>query len=353
MVEKVFHIRRNQNDLGIVPLEGTPPTMSPDIICYQNGVLTYKEAVDSYSKYICKHFLQSFANLIYVRGRNNTDVEQNGEVKLYYSPLTLLYLPDKWMPMKTVSEKNIIELRQAMHEKAEPGAVVLCSEAFILFDVENPKLHHCMLAMSRQKGEEWLKLPTSFNGDKGLWDFLRSHANIAYNNIVIEIGFSNHHSEVVMIGNHNDYEELYAVRFSLASMDCYGNSTFGDCNIGRIQMLSTDIDCSFEYNIYPEGDKSSAVSQAFRLPSMSNKSIIITYFADDKSKKVYGTIRHDYITCNSNGSIPIRNDNHRIFKTTDHLGNEIQISTDAKLGDYTIVFTDETEKVSDMLQFDL
>lgn len=342
--EKVFHIRRNQNDQGLVPLEGPSPTMSPDIICYQNSLFTYTDAVNSYSNYVCKHFLQGTANLIYVRGRNNTDIAQNGEVKAYYSPLTLLYLPDKWIPMESqTTGKYVVELRQAMHEKAEAGAIVLCSEAFLLYDVENPKLHHCMLAISRQKGEEWLKLPPSFTGDKGLWDFLREHANIAYNNIVIETGFLNQHSEVVMVGNHNSYDESYAVRFSLVSRDQYKNDTFGGCNIGRIQLLSTDIDSPFDFNVYPEADDEMVVSPAFRLPAGCQKSILITYFAADPTKKVYGTIVHDYITCNSQGSIPARNDSHRMLKTTNHLGKEIQVNTDAKLGDYTIVFTDDEE----------
>lgn len=341
--EKVFHIRRNQKDQGFVPLEGPSPTMSPDIICYQNSIFTYEDAVNSYSKYVCKHFLQDSANLIYIRGRNNTDIAQNGEVKAYYSPLTLLYIPRKWTPMKTVNGKDVVELRQAMHEKAEAGAIVLCSEAFLLYDVENPQLHHCMLAQSRRKGEEWLKLPPAFQDDKDLWDFLRQHANIAYNNIVIETGFHNQHSEVVMIGNHNSYDESYAVRFSLASNDEYKNDTFGGCNIGRIQLLSTDIDSPFDFNIYPEADQSVVLSPAFRLPANFQKSILITYFAADTGKKVYGTIVHDYITCNSKGSIPVRNDSHRILKTTDHLGKEIHVNTDAKLGDYTIVFTDNEE----------
>ncbi len=211
--------------------------MSPDIICYQNSIFTYADEVNSYSKYVCKHFLQGTANLIYVRGRNNTGIAQNGEVKAYYSPLTLLYLPDKWIPMESqILGKYIVELRQSFHEKAEAETIVLGSEAFLLFDVEPSKLHHCMLAISRQKGKDWLKLPSSFEGDIGLWDFLRAHANIAYNNIVIETGFFNQHSEVVMVGNHNNYDESYVVRFSLVSKDQSENDTFGGCNIEMMRL---------------------------------------------------------------------------------------------------------------------
>lgn len=88
-VEKEFLIRDTLKDDGTVPSSETP-TYSPDIICYQNNILTYSDAISSYQSYICKSFLQDSINLVYVRAKNNTGMETKGEVKAFYSPLTLL-----------------------------------------------------------------------------------------------------------------------------------------------------------------------------------------------------------------------------------------------------------------------
>lgn len=337
-IEKVFHIRHNQTDTGIVPAPGPAPTMSPDIICYQNHILAYQDAVESYQRYICKHFLQDTANLVYIRARNHTGKAAQGEVKAYYSPLTLLYLPKQWKPLKTATGNLTVGLFQDQRIEADPDAIVLGYEAFVMYSVEDPHLHHCMLAVSRVKGEEWLELPEKFNGDAGLWSFLRQHANIAYNNIVIETGFVNQYSEVVMIGNHNGYEERYAVRFSLE-----GGDTFGGCNIGRIQLLSTDIRAPFDLDVFPQGDDCTVVSPVFSLPGGMEKSIVVTYFAADRAKKVYATVKHDYIPCNSRGLIPVSNDRDNVLLSRDHTGQEILLNADTKLGDFTVVFTDREE----------
>lgn len=188
-IEKAFLIRDTKDDDGHLPSVNTP-THSPDIICYQNSILTYNDAKNSYKNYICKSFLQDTINLIYIRGKNNTGVAQNGEAKAFYCPLSLLYLPHQWKPLFTETGNEIVELWQAEYEKAQPDAIVLCNRPFVLQKVENPNQHHCLMAMTRQKGEEWLELPENFDGNKELWAFLRAHSNMANNNIVIEKGFS-------------------------------------------------------------------------------------------------------------------------------------------------------------------
>lgn len=170
--EKTFLIRDTLADEGYVP-SSSSPTYSPDIICYQNSILTYTDACKSYNSYICKSFLQDSVNLVYVRAKNNTGIAQNGEVKAFYSPLTLLYLPDQWKKMYTQDGNEIVELCQAQTVEAEVDAIVLCKNPFLLMNVEDPNLHHCMMALSRTKGEEWLELPEKFDGGCRIMGFLK------------------------------------------------------------------------------------------------------------------------------------------------------------------------------------
>lgn len=335
--EKTFLIRDTLADEGYVP-SSSSPTYSPDIICYQNSILTYTDACKSYNSYICKSFLQDSVNLVYVRAKNNTGIAQNGEVKAFYSPLTLLYLPDQWKKMYTQDGNEIVELCQAQTVEAEVDAIVLCKNPFLLMNVEDPNLHHCMMALSRTKGEEWLELPEKFDGDVGLWDFLKKHSNIAYNNIVIEQGFYRQHSELVMIGNHNTYSESYTIRVVLEKKEKAQADTFGGCNIGRIQILNTDINCPFDINIYPNPDSSEAFSEPFMLPAGYEKSVIITYFAADSSRKIFGTLQHDYITCDSRNRLPLNGEKNICLKRRD--GQAVNVSTEARIGDFAIVFTD-------------
>lgn len=336
--ENEFLIRDTLKDDGTVPSLETP-TYSPDIICYQNNILTYTDAVDSYHSYICKSFLQDTVNLVYVRAKNNTGKDNYGEIKAFYSPLTLLYIPKDWKPLYTEEKEAVVELREPHRESIGAGSVALCRKPFLLHSVEDPNLHHCMMAVSRIKGEEWLQLPDRFpGGDHDLWEFLRSHSNIAYNNIVIEQGFMHQHSEYVKVGNHNSYEEQYVVRFSLENDGRYKAGTFGSCNIGKIQMLSTDIDYPFNITVYPQPDKSEAFSDPFVLPANFETSVIMTYFAEDKSLKVFGTLKHDYISCNSQNRIPVSNVNTLCLKSTK--GGRYTLNLEAKIGDFAIVFAD-------------
>ena len=207
---KKFLIKDTRNDKGEVPSPDYYATYSPDIICYQNYVLAYSDAVSSYDRYICKTFLQKTINNVYIRAKNNTDIDQNGEVKAFYSSLTLLYMPNLWKPLLTASKKDTLKLVAEQKEVAKVGDIVLSSEAFLLMEVEDPSQHYCMMALSRAENGEWLVLPEKFDGDVGLWNFLRNHPEIAYNNIVIESTYLHQHSEIVTLGNLNALIQMHS-----------------------------------------------------------------------------------------------------------------------------------------------
>ncbi|MCI1780045.1 MAG: hypothetical protein LKI53_08855 [Bacteroidales bacterium] len=343
---QAFLIRDNKHDGGIVPLPGPAPTYSPDIICYQNYLLDYKQAVDTYQEYICRHFLQNMQNNIYIRAKNNFADGAEGEVKAFCSPLSLLYVPGRWTALQTETGETVSKLMKWKEDPrtgdreavpySDKGDIILTERPFVKYDVKTPDEHHCILALSRRKGEEWMQLPDKFpRGDYDLWQFLRQHANMAYNNIVIENRKIIQKTVIVIIANHNRYEESYAIRFSVSD----GN-TFGNCNIGKIRIENTDILCPFESETTPPADTGEAASKAFPLPPNYTGDLIITYFATNNDKPISGTITNEYITLNTSGKIPESCGRGRLL-LSEHIknGRRVAINTDNRIGDFAITFS--------------
>ena len=185
-IYKGLFIRDTLEDYGTIPSVTGAPTYSPDIICYQSELLSLRDAAISYDRYICKKFLQGDVNNIYTRVKNNADHLIEGKVKAFYSPLNLLYQPGKWKPLFTEKGDNEIPV---ICEQAEsgvlPSKIGMGERAFRLDGVENPNMHHCMMGIVTNEDGSFLSLPEDFKNDYGLWEFLRNHPQIAYNNITI------------------------------------------------------------------------------------------------------------------------------------------------------------------------
>lgn len=339
-----FLIRDTLKDEGQVPSPDYAATYSPDIICYQNNILTYREAASSYNKYICRHFLQNTINNIYIRAKNKTGIQQNGQVKAFYSSLTFLYLPGQWKQLQTPSEKTVVDLKVPNKEKADIDDITLCSEAFQLYKVEDAAKHYCIMGLSKaDDSSEWLTLPEKFSGDHELWQFLREHPEIAYNNIVIERVFKYQYSETALLGNLNNYSESYVLCFELDA-----DSSFAKQNIGQIQILCTFLECPFDIRITPDKDASTVTSESFLLPAKFEGTVIITYFADNLEQPVHGKIEHKYYTFNSSNKIPVANNENRIIRAVKYGSNKKQLfNKDAQLGSFVILFTSETGNIND------
>lgn len=67
------------------------------------------------------------------------------------------------------------------------GEKCLCNKAFFLDSVKEPEKHHCMMGLVSNADGSFIELPEDFKNDNGLWEFLRMHPQIAYNNITIEM----------------------------------------------------------------------------------------------------------------------------------------------------------------------
>lgn len=185
-IYKGLFIRDTLEDRGTIPSVTGAPTYSPDIICYQSEILSLRDAAISYDRYLCKKFRQGDVNNIFVRVKNNGEHTIEGKIKAFYAPLTLLYQPSEWIPLSTeIGEDTIPVISDGVENGVLPGKVGMGERAFKLDSVGDPKMHHCMMGLVSNEDGSFIDLPADFIDDHGLWAFLRTHPQIAYNNITI------------------------------------------------------------------------------------------------------------------------------------------------------------------------
>lgn len=251
---KGLFIRSNQRDTGIVPSAGQP-TYSPDIICYQQSILTPKDAASTYDRYICKHFLQDSVNNIYIRAKNCGDTTLPGKVKAYYAPLNMLYMPPRWTQMYSNGQTEVelvdmsyTTLKDKSAYRGIPAGEVGCTvSAFNLVAVADPNAHHCMMGLVTNTDGSYITLPEKFSdGDNGLWKFLSNNPQIAYNNIVIEQPYGHTIMKNVEIGNLDPTTRGYVMNVSIEE----GVNTLKNC---RLLLQSTNQDCPFSYQMTIDG----------------------------------------------------------------------------------------------------
>lgn len=250
-VYKGLFIRDTLGDMGTIPSTTEAPTYSPDIICYQDKILTASDARITYNKYICKPFLQDDFNNIYIRVKNNGDHTIAGKVRAFYSPITLLYTPKYWTPIKTSNGEDVVNVVDAMGNKdgISAGGIGICEKAFFLKSVKDPSKHHCIMGIVTNEDGSFIPLPKDFKNDDGLWEFLRNHPQIAYNNIKIIMPEKRVFSMPVQFGNFDEKPRRYV--FSIEVLE--GLDTLKDV---EIIVQSTNVSNPFSFTqVIKEGEK--------------------------------------------------------------------------------------------------
>ena len=208
-----IYIRDTLGDMGTIPSVTGSPTYSPDIICYQDSILSLTDAQISYGKYICKPFKQDGFNNIYIRARNINNEPRTGKVRAYYAPINLLYTPKNWTALELPGGGREVELtsREGCASGVGAGEKCLCNKAFFLDSVKEPEKHHCMMGLVSNADGSFQELPEDFVNDNGLWEFLRMHPQIAYNNITIEMPEKRIFTMPVQYGNYDEEGRRYCL----------------------------------------------------------------------------------------------------------------------------------------------
>lgn len=254
--ERGFLVRDDWNDDGTIPSPTVAPTASPDVICYQMDRLSPVDAAITYDsrEQICQTFMQDMPNNIYIRVKNISGSTLAGQVKAFYAPLNLLYMPEKWIAIKNLKgDKTVLDLVDSSyvaHKDNYAGmpkdAIGINREAFILNAVANPNDHHCMMGLASNSDGSFLTMPSGFSGNEELWWFLRNNREIAYHNMVIIQPFSHTVSLPVEIGNHDEQMRRFV-------MDVSVTKGVGSLKNATLLMQSTDAECPFSFKFTMDG----------------------------------------------------------------------------------------------------
>lgn len=253
---KGIFIRDYLKDQGEVPSAVVNPTCSPDIIPYQENLLTVDEAERTYDMSIALPIQQGMPNNIYVRAKNKADTSLTGKVRAYCAPLNVLYQPAKWSRLITLSGEDEVSFvcrdRSAsggVSQNIASGKVALTEKPFYLKEVKNPNQHHCLFALASNPDGSWLELESDFKNNEKLWKFLREHKQFANKNIVIVNPFSHTETQAVDFGNYDEVERKYnlIVKFTKGLETVEG---------ARMLIQSADAACCFtkEYELKPDAD---------------------------------------------------------------------------------------------------
>lgn len=145
-----IYVRDNFGDTGVVPSNGVP-YQSPDIVRYQNQILTWPLVSSSYSgSDIGKAIVAPGQNNIYVRAKNLLQTgTETGSVALSYAKASLLLLPNQWTAVQTAGGAGSVPfVNQSGATNLNPNDVALSQQAFLLTNLPPAGGdHYCMIAI--------------------------------------------------------------------------------------------------------------------------------------------------------------------------------------------------------------
>ncbi|HEU0055131.1 MAG TPA: hypothetical protein VFQ39_18220 [Longimicrobium sp.] len=184
-------VRDNFGDTGVIPSTGVP-YRSPDIIPYQEQLLTFTEAISSYPQHdIGLPFVQSGTNNIYVRAINDYPGVESGSVRLYYSQASLFLQPSQWVnnqvftaavtspPTPGISEVPFVN--QDGDTSFNPGDILLTQEAFSLASFPSND-HYCFIAVVNTPNTT-VTIPTSFTNNAAFVQWVQNTPAVAWRNV--------------------------------------------------------------------------------------------------------------------------------------------------------------------------
>lgn len=178
-------IRDNFQDNGINPPVGDL-YMSPDIIPYQNNVLSWDTASSTYNgPDIGMAVIDNTNNNIYVRGKNIASSPITATVDLYYADASLFLLPSTWIHVVLpVADNTMVNSSSGSPVTTiQPNALALVQAPFNLSKLQNPNVHYCFIAVANNNGVQ-TQIPASFNSNADFSLWVQNNPGVGWRNIV-------------------------------------------------------------------------------------------------------------------------------------------------------------------------
>ncbi|WP_133118070.1 hypothetical protein [Burkholderia ubonensis] len=204
-------VRVNLQDVGNEPASG-PHWVSPDIIPYGQGTLTYDRALSTYNQDIGQAITNNLNNNIYVRCKNLANTPMQGNVNLYYADASLFLYPTGWQLMSPTNG-NVFTTSQHGDpiRSIPPGEIALVTAPFNLSHLP-PDRHYCFIAVVNNDNVKF-KIPDSFSSNAAFAAWVLDHPNVAQRNISIHPGSNSRITEYMTFGNANWLPSTF--RFSM------------------------------------------------------------------------------------------------------------------------------------------
>ena len=200
-----LYVRDNFGDTGVVPSSGNP-YQSPDIIPYQNAVLTWDYANSTYSgPDIGKAIINGGVNNIFVRAKNlNGSVAGSGTVELYYSKASVFLLTNKWTQVQSAGgDKSLPFVNGSGSTSISPGGIALSNPSFYLTGLPPVSgTHYCLIAVVQTTAHP-VTIPKSFTSNAAFALWVQNNPAVGWRNISYAPNTKTEVSRIFGFGNVN------------------------------------------------------------------------------------------------------------------------------------------------------
>jgi hypothetical protein len=195
-------LRDNFQDSGIIPSTGDLWT-SPDIIPYGSNVLSPSDAVSTYNgPDIGQPVVTNQNNNIYVRSKNITSAAMAGNANLYYADASLFLYPTTWQPVNVpVFNNAFVTTSPPLSAPIPVGEIALVQSPFTLGGIP-PNAHYCFICVVNNNNVPF-PVKQSFDSNAAFYLWVRGSGNVAYRNIILNIGSLANVVSYTTFGNDN------------------------------------------------------------------------------------------------------------------------------------------------------
>ncbi|MCK9580813.1 MAG: hypothetical protein M0Q92_10250 [Methanoregula sp.] len=206
-----LYVRDNFSDTGVTPSQGDL-CQSPDIIPYQNEVLTWDKASSSYpGPDIGKSIINNGINNIYVRSRNLNAAAGSGHATLYYTNYSLnLCQTNRWVQLQSAGlVKSLPFVDGSGKTTISPNGIAISNPSFLLTGLP-PGPHYCMIAVVQTTAHP-VVIPPSFASNSEFARWVQNNPAVGWRNISYAANTLTQLSRTTRFGNVN----LQAANFVL------------------------------------------------------------------------------------------------------------------------------------------
>lgn len=193
-----LYVRDNLDDTGVIPSSGLA-CQSPDIIPFQDGILTWDYASKYYDSDLGEAIINGGVNNIYVRAKNlNSKTACSGKVNLYYTSSSLFPVPSTWTQIESAGGDSSLSLVNGSDSTSiSPGGIALSNPSFYLTNLPpiSDGAHYCLIAIVQTTAHP-VTIPDKFSSNPAFTKWAQDNPAVCFRNITYA---SNTHTQLMRI----------------------------------------------------------------------------------------------------------------------------------------------------------